>query len=79
MKSKTLAAWLAFLGGPIGLHRFYLHGLGDKWGWLMPVSNKIDLFQFTMTSNSINFDGTKTYPGEICPFFTGILRSLFFQ
>ncbi|MBC5784251.1 TM2 domain-containing protein [Ramlibacter sp. USB13] len=37
MKSKTLAAWLAFLGGPFGLHRFYLHGFGDWLGWLMPV------------------------------------------
>ncbi|MDB5913521.1 MAG: hypothetical protein JWP22_2196 [Ramlibacter sp.] len=37
MKSKTLAAWLAFLGGPFGLHRFYLHGLGDKLGWALPV------------------------------------------
>jgi hypothetical protein len=36
-------------------------------------------FQFTMTSISTNFDGTKTYPGEICPFFTGILCSLYFQ
>lgn len=32
--SKTLAAWLAFLGGPLGLHRFYLRGLGDRLGWL---------------------------------------------
>ena len=30
MKNKTVAAWLAFLGGPLGLHRFYLHGLGDR-------------------------------------------------
>ena len=29
MKNKTLATWLAFLGGPLGLHRFYLHGFGD--------------------------------------------------
>jgi hypothetical protein len=35
MKNKTLAAWLAFLGGPLGLHRFYLHGLRDPWGWLL--------------------------------------------
>ena len=34
MKNKTLATWLAFLGGPLGLHRFYLHGMGDVWGWL---------------------------------------------
>lgn len=33
-KSKTLAAWLAFLGGALGLHRFYLHGLRDPLGWL---------------------------------------------
>ena len=37
MKSKTLAAWLAFLGGPFGLHRFYLYGLGDRLGWALPV------------------------------------------
>lgn len=36
-KNKTLATWLAFLGGPLGLHRFYLHGWGDAWGWLSPV------------------------------------------
>ena len=37
MKSKTLSTWLAFLGGPIGLHRFYLHGMRDWLGWLLPV------------------------------------------
>jgi hypothetical protein len=35
MKNKTVAAWLAFVGGPIGLHRFYLRGLGDWAGWLL--------------------------------------------
>ena len=34
-RSKTIATWLALLGGPFGLHRFYLHGLGDRWGWLL--------------------------------------------
>jgi TM2 domain-containing protein len=33
-KSKTLATWLAFLGGGFGLHRFYLFGPRDVWGWL---------------------------------------------
>jgi uncharacterized membrane protein len=37
MKSKTLAAWLAFAGGPIGLHRFYLHGPRDLLAWLLPL------------------------------------------
>jgi hypothetical protein len=36
-KSKTLATWAALLGGPIGLHRFYLLGLRDPWGWLLPI------------------------------------------
>ncbi|MEJ5990353.1 NINE protein [Ramlibacter sp. PS3R-8] len=37
MKNKTVATWLAFLGGPLGLHRFYLHGAGDWLGWLLPL------------------------------------------
>ena len=36
-KSKTLATWLALLGGVFGLHRFYLHGFRDRLGWLHPV------------------------------------------
>jgi hypothetical protein len=36
-RSKTLATWIAFLGGAFGLHRFYLRGLGDWIGWLHPV------------------------------------------
>ena len=42
-KSKTLAAWLAFLGGPLGLHRFYLHGLKDRWGWAFPLPTLLGL------------------------------------
>ena len=34
-RSKTLATWIALLGGSLGLHRFYLHGWGDRWGWLL--------------------------------------------
>lgn len=33
-KSKTLATWIAVIGGSLGLHRFYLKGFGDVWGWL---------------------------------------------
>ncbi|MEO8296207.1 MAG: TM2 domain-containing protein [Burkholderiales bacterium] len=36
-KSKTAATWLAVIGGGIGLHRFYLHGLKDWIGWLHPL------------------------------------------
>ena len=34
-RSKTFATWLAVIGGTLGLHRFYLHGLRDRWGWLL--------------------------------------------
>ena len=36
MKSKTVATWLAILGGPFGLHRFYLYGWRDRIGWVLP-------------------------------------------
>lgn len=44
MKNKTVAAWLAFLGGPLGLHRFYLHGLGDLVGWLLPIPTALGIY-----------------------------------
>ena len=44
MKNKTLAAWLALVGGPLGLHRFYLHGFSDLLGWLLPIPTAIGLY-----------------------------------
>ncbi|ART49144.1 hypothetical protein [Acidovorax carolinensis] len=44
MKNKTVAAWLAFVGGPLGLHRFYLHGLSDMLGWLLPIPTALGLY-----------------------------------
>jgi hypothetical protein len=43
-KNKTVATWLALLGGPLGLHRFYLHGWGDLLGWLYPLPTAIGLY-----------------------------------
>ncbi len=43
-KSKTLATWIALVGGSLGLHRFYLHGFGDRWGWLFPLPTLIGLY-----------------------------------
>lgn len=37
VKHKAVATWLALLGGVFGLHRFYLHGLSDRWGWVFPL------------------------------------------
>lgn len=43
-KSKTLATWIALIGGSIGLHRFYLHGARDVWGWLSPWPTLMGLY-----------------------------------
>lgn len=37
-KSKTLTTLLALLLGFAGLHRFYLQGIRDRWGWLHALS-----------------------------------------
>ena len=42
-RSKTLAAWLAVLGGTLGLHRMYVHGLDDRWAWLHPLPTVLGL------------------------------------
>lgn len=44
MKNKTVATWLALIGGPLGLHRFYLRGLGDLLGWLLPIPTALGLY-----------------------------------
>lgn len=33
-KNKTIATLLALTLGGLGMHRFYLGGLQDRWGWL---------------------------------------------
>ncbi len=43
-KNKTIAAWLAFLGGPLGLHRFYLYGMWDTLGWLLPIPTALGIY-----------------------------------
>ena len=42
-RSKTLATWLALLGGTFGLHRFYLYGWRDLPGWLYPLPTLLGL------------------------------------
>ena len=43
-RSKLLATWLAIIGGSLGLHRFYLRGIRDTWGWLYPIPTLIGLY-----------------------------------
>lgn len=42
--SKTIAAWLALLGGTLGLHRLYLKGLGNLPAWLHLLPTTLGLF-----------------------------------
>jgi hypothetical protein len=42
-RSKTIATWLAVIGGSLGLHRFYLHGFGDRLGWLHALPTAVGL------------------------------------
>jgi len=44
MKNKTIATWLTFVGGPLGLHRFYLFGLWDTLGWLLPIPTALSIY-----------------------------------
>jgi hypothetical protein len=37
IRSKTLATWIAVIGGSVGLHHFYLDGWRTRWGWLYPI------------------------------------------
>ena len=38
IKNKTVATWLAFIFGQLGLHRFYLFGAKDALAWLHPLA-----------------------------------------
>ena len=50
MKHKTVAAWLAFMFGPLGGHRFYLFGWGDTLGWLLPIPTALGVYGFERVS-----------------------------
>jgi hypothetical protein len=45
-KSKNVATWLALLLGAVGVHRFYLHGLRDTWGWLWCLPSALGAYGF---------------------------------
>lgn len=45
-RSKAIAAWLALIGGSLGLHRFYLRGSHDALAWLHPVPTLVGAYGF---------------------------------
>ena len=46
MKNKTLATWLSICTGTLGLHRFYMFGLRDSWGWVMALMSLLGLYGY---------------------------------
>lgn len=44
MKNKTIATWLTFLVGPLGLHRLYLFGTRDRIGWLLTLPTVLGVY-----------------------------------
>lgn len=51
IKHKAVATWLALLTGVFGLHRFYLHGLKDRWAWLFPLPTLLGLVGLQRMNN----------------------------
>lgn len=43
-KNKTFATFLAAIFGGLGLHRFYLYGKKDIWGWVHVVLFPLSIF-----------------------------------
>jgi hypothetical protein len=67
-KNKTLAALLAFFLGSAGVHRFYLHGLQDPWGWLHVAC-------FPLTGLLIVITGKPVSPFVAAPIVLSLLAS----
>lgn len=44
IRSKTVATWLAFLTGSLGLHRLYLYGPRDVLAWLHVAPASLGLY-----------------------------------
>jgi hypothetical protein len=43
-RSKSVATWIAVVGGSLGLHRFYMHDWQDRWGWAHPLPTLMGLY-----------------------------------
>jgi len=44
MKNKTIALWLALVGGPLGLHRVYLRGRYDALSGVLTTATLVGLY-----------------------------------
>ena len=71
-RSKTLATWLALIGGGLGLHRFYLHGPRDSWGWLLVAPT---LLGFYGIARMREFGADDHLAWALIPFLGGALAA----
>ncbi len=72
-KNKALTSFLASTLGSAGLHRFYLAGRGDQWGWLHFVSLPITLL---LTKLFFNLPLLVTMSPLILSFLISLLEAL---
>ncbi|PUA20178.1 hypothetical protein [Glaciimonas sp. PCH181] len=47
-KNKTFATFITTVFGSIGLHRFYLYGAKDMWGWLHFITLPLSLLALAL-------------------------------
>jgi hypothetical protein len=67
-KNKTLAALLALFFGSVGIHRFYLRGMSDPWGWLHAASYPLVGVLIVMTGKPVS-------PFVVAPVVISVLAS----
>lgn len=72
-KNKTLTTLLAAVVGSTGLHRFYLSGLHDKWGWLHFISVPLSLI---LNHVFFGLPGLLTYGPLLLSFLIALLEAL---
>lgn len=72
-KNKALTSFLASTLGSVGAHRFYLAGIGDKWGWLHLTSLPLSLI---LSQHFFNLPLLVTMSPLVLSFLASILEAL---
>ncbi|MDO8651727.1 MAG: NINE protein [Undibacterium sp.] len=72
-KNKAITTFLASTLGSVGLHRFYLAGRSDQWGWLHLISLPISLL---LTKLFFNLPLLVTMSPLVLSFLAGLMEAL---
>ncbi|MFZ6751474.1 NINE protein [Undibacterium sp. Ren11W] len=72
-KNKAITSFLASILGSIGVHRFYLAGANDKWGWLHLASLPLSLI---LSRHFFNLPLLATMSPFVLSFLASILEAL---